>query len=67
VIGNSSIEMLVFSDREMITGTTETVVTERYEALRLGVALTTEAILNVPRIGLLNGTLREFLLAQGLL
>jgi hypothetical protein len=67
VIGNQRTEMLVFSERESISETKE-VVTERYEALQLGIALQSRALLDLGPLQILNGrTIREHLAHEGLL
>jgi hypothetical protein len=67
VIGNQRTEMLVFSDREIVSDVKE-VVTERYEALQLSVALQSRALLDLGPFSVLNNrTIREHLALEGLL
>jgi len=67
VIGNQRTEMLVFSEREIVSESKE-VVTERYEALQLGIALQSRALLDLGPFDLLNGrSIREHLNQHDLL
>jgi Trypsin-like peptidase domain len=67
VIGNQRTEMLVFSERESVSDAKE-VVTERYEALQLGIALQSRALLDLGPFKVLNGrTIRQHLAEQDLL
>jgi hypothetical protein len=64
VIGNQSTEMNVFTDREEIVEGTTTIV-QRYEAMQLGVAVSSTAILAL-HSKLLGTTIGAHLSAQGL-
>lgn len=67
VIGNQRTEMLVFSERESVSDLKE-VITERYEALQLGIALQSHALLDLGPFKVLNGrTIRQHLAQQALL
>jgi len=67
VIGNQRTEMLVFSERESVSDVKE-VITERYEALQLGIALQSRALLDLGPFKVLNGrTIRQHLAQQALL
>lgn len=67
VIGNQRTEMLIFSERESVSEVKE-VVTERFEALQLGIALQCRALLDLGPFRILNGrTLRQHLAVGGLL
>ena len=67
VIGNQRTEMLVFSERESVSDVKE-VITERFEALHLGIALQCRAFLDLGPFGVLNGrTIRQHLAQQDLL
>ena len=65
VIGNQSTEMLVFTSREKVAENKETVV-ERYEAMQVGIALQSMAMVT-RQSSLLGGTLEDYLKEQGLL
>jgi hypothetical protein len=65
VVGNSSTEMLVFSHRERVQEAKE-IVTERFEAMQLGVAVQTGALLQLSHEEW-GGTLEAFLVGQQLL
>ncbi len=65
VIGNQSTEMLVFSSREQIAEEKELLV-ERFEALQMGLALQTQALLALES-PLCNGTLASHLQRHRLL
>jgi hypothetical protein len=67
IIGNHRTEMLVFSDREIVSDVKE-VVTERYEALQLGIALQSRVLLDLGPFQILNKrTIRDHLAFEGLL
>ena len=67
VIGNQRPETLVFSERESVSDAKE-VVTEQYEALQLGIALQSRALLDLGPFKILNGrTIRQHLAEQDLL
>jgi hypothetical protein len=67
VIGNQRTEMLVFSEREIVSEAKE-VVTERYEALQLGIALQSRALLDLGPFRVLKGrSIREHLAQHALL
>ena len=67
VIGNQRTEMLVFSERETVSEVKE-IVTERYEALQLGIALQARALLDLGPFKVLNGkTIRQHLAQHALL
>jgi hypothetical protein len=59
VIGNSTSEMVVFSNRERVSDTSETIV-ERFEALHLGVALRSSQLLGL-EFSTLGRSLASFL------
>jgi hypothetical protein len=65
VIGNQSTEMVVFAARERLVDDRETIV-ERYEAMQVGVALQTEALLGITS-PFFAGTLWDHLERQGLI
>jgi hypothetical protein len=67
IIGNQRTEMLVFSESESVCDGKEVVV-ERYEALQLGIALQSAALLDRGPFKVLNGrTIRQHLTRQDLL
>jgi len=67
VIGNQRTEMLVFSERESVSDMKE-VITERFEALQLGIALQCRAFLDLGPFQVLSGrTIRQHLAQQDLL
>ena len=67
VIGNQRTEILVFSERESVSDVKE-VISERYEALQLGIALQSRAFLDLGPFQVLNGrTIRQHLAQQALL
>jgi hypothetical protein len=66
VIGNRSTEMLVFSHREVVAEERE-FITERFEAMQLGVAIRSTEILKCSVPGMPRGTLAAHLDSQGLL
>lgn len=67
IIGNQTTEMTVFTSREHTSEHTEQIV-ERYEALQLGVAIQTRAIMDLTFPKLLEGrTLRQHLVDSELI
>ncbi len=66
IIGNRSTEMLVFSHREMVTEERE-FVTERFEAMQLGIAIRSTELLKCTVPGMPRESLAAHLEAQGLL
>jgi hypothetical protein len=65
VIGNKSTEMQVFSDREILADGTQEKIVERYEALQLGIALTSASIIDLD-FKILGSTLRDYLVKSNL-
>jgi len=61
VVGNKSTEMQIFSDREILADGKQEKIVERYEALQLGIALTSPAIIDLD-FKILGGTLRNYLM-----
>jgi hypothetical protein len=59
VVGNRSIEMNIFSDREVISDDKVRIV-ERYEALQLGIAIQSSELMAV-RSRILEGNLHRHL------
>lgn len=66
VVGNSSIEMTVFSDREVINDGQQIVNHERFEALHLGIVVTASAIMDL-EFRILQSSLRYHLDSHGCL
>src|SRR5687768_1522133 len=67
VIGIERTEMNVFTERETVTEENERVTVERYEALNLGIALQSRAVLDVGPFRVLNGrTILQHLRRQAL-
>jgi len=68
IVGNSSTEMLVYSDREIIhdLGMQKESVVERYEALQLGMAVQSSALLNIDS-RILNANLKNHLMKNELI
>jgi hypothetical protein len=67
VIRNQRTETLVFSKRESVSDAKE-VVTEQYEALQLGIALQSRALLDLGPFKILSGrTIRQHPAEQDLL
>jgi hypothetical protein len=65
VIGNKSTEMQIFSDREIVADGNKEILVERYEALQLGIAVSSTAILEL-HSKILGSTLRDHLAKNGL-
>jgi S1-C subfamily serine protease len=61
VIGNKSTEMQIFSDREILADGKQEKIVERYEALQLGIALTSAAIIDLD-FKIIGGNLRNYLM-----
>jgi hypothetical protein len=66
IIGNRTTEMLIYSDKEIISDGKSEKIVERYEALQLGIAIQSIAILDI-NYTVLGGTLRKHLANHGLI
>ena len=66
IIGNSTTEMLIYSDKEIISDGIGENTVERYEALHFGIAIQSPQILDI-YFTVLGGTLRTHLEKHGLI
>lgn len=66
VIGNASTEMLVFESRERVAEEERETIVQRFEAMRVGIALQVVSIVGLPS-RILGGTIGEYLSRESLL